>query len=463
MTIAPIRTASPQSELSDSYRLIFFNASGTHVFLFEQHGRWSFPEVQIPKFTRVFAEIGECIQKTWNINSSLLFSNLTPSADAKRFYAALEAPKDCEELQGLSRCQVSDARALLDDCEDVAFLESCSARLLNPEASSPGPFARLGWIYRIQEWVQQVPEAGEVVSFSQLSGSNDTCLIRFDTSSRTLWYKAVGQSDPKEFSITYALSELLPQYLPRILAFDPNPKAWLMASGGETTLSEAPGFDAWVTTARRLAAMQVDSVCHVPKLLAAGGTDLRAGALREVITPFFDFIDILMQQQVKNPPPPLSPSELTEIAAVLSDAVSELVEIGMPDVIGHSDFNPGNILITGNHSVFIDWSAAHVGSPTLTLEYLIAHFKRSCAAVAGQDDILRKAFREQWFSIIPDPEFHRAQELSPLIAVFASAISDNAWHVPAHLAFPGVPGYLRSLARIMNREAKLLTERRTLA
>jgi hypothetical protein len=463
MTTAQVRTTSRQPGITDSYRLIFFNGSGTEVFLREQHSRWSFPEIQIPKFTRVFAEISECIHKTWNISTSLLLSTLTSSADAKRFYAAFETPKGCEQLHGLTRSQVADARALLHDCEDVAFLDSCSAQLLNPEASSSGPFARLGWIYRIQEWVRRVPEVGEHVSFSQLSGSDDTCLIRFDTSSKTFWYKAVGQSNPKEFSITCALSKWLPDYLPRIHAFDPNLKGWLMDSGGDTTLSEALGFDSWVTTARRLAAMQVDSVCHAPKLLAAGGRDVRAGALLEVINPFFDFMHTLMKQQVKNPPPPLSPSELTETAEVLSDAVSELLEIGMPDVIGHSDFNPGNILITGNHSVFIDWSAAHVGSPTLTVEYLIAHFKRRCAALAGQDDILRKAFREQWLSIIPDLEFHRAQELSPLVAVFASAISDNAWHVPAHQAFPGFPGYLRSLARIMNREAKLLTERRTLA
>ena len=460
--IAPIRAASTQAEINDSYRLVIFNGAGTDVFLREDNGRWSFPEIEIPKFTRVMAEIDERVRKSWNIATTLLLSNLSPFGSAQSLYAVLEAPRDCGHLPGLSKCQVCEAASLLDDGEDITFFASCCARILMREGvTRVAPFARLGWIYCVQDWVQQVSGAGKITSFSQLSGSDDTCLIRFTTSSKTLWYKAVGQSDPKEFAITAALGERLPEYLPRILAFDSDRNAWLMESGGETALTQQADFEMWVAVVRRLAAMQIASLCHTPELLNKGSIDARIRSLLDLERPFFECMDTLMQQQVKNPPAPLTRSELNDIAGIVRTALWELGALDIPDVIGHSDFNPGNILIDSERSVFIDWSAAHVGSPLLTLEYLIAHFRKNCAPPSEQDVYLRRVFREQWLSIVPDDIMRQAQKLSPLVAVFACAVADDTWRDPVRLALPGVPGYLRSLARIMGREAQSLNARRT--
>jgi hypothetical protein len=463
-TIAPIRAASSHPELNDSYRLVIFDGTGTDVYLCEENGCWFFPEVQIPKFTRVLAEIGECVRKRWNIGTAHLFSNSASSDSFKRFYTVLEAPRQCGQLSGLTKCDVLQASSLLENREDVKIFRSCCTRVLRREGVyRSGPFSRLGWIYTLQEWVQHVPGVGNIVSFSQLSGSGDTCLIRFETPSKPLWYKAVGQSDPREFSITEALSDWLPQYLPRILSFDSNLNAWLMESGGETSLSEHLAFDTWVSIARRLATMQIDSICHATGLQKRGAIDLRAANLQELIDPFFEFMGILMQGQVRNPPPPLTGNELTELAEVLRFALSELAAIAIPDVIGHVDFNPGNILVGTERSVFIDWSSAYVGSPLLTVEYLIAHFKKNCNVLPGQERSLRRGYREQWLSVLPESDMRRAQHLSPLIAVFASAVAEGAWRDPARLAIPGVSGYMRSLARIMKREMQQLMQRRSLA
>jgi hypothetical protein len=302
-----------------------------------------------------------------------------------------------------------------------------------------------------------------ILSYSQLSGSDDTCLMKFKTSLQTLFYKAVGQSDPKEFAITLALRDWLPDYLPRIIAVDSNRKAWLMESAGEPALWQQADFELWVSAARRLADMQIASLTHAPELLKKGCIDVRVGTLQTLVRPFFEFMGLLMQEQLKNPPAPLTRGELGDTAACLSSALSELAGLDIPDVIGHSDFNPGNVLLQGGRIVFIDWSAAHVGNPLLTLEYLIAHCKRNCAALPAQDVYLRQIFREKWCSIVPDDVMRQAQELCRLIAVFASAVSDDTWRDPARLACPGSAGYLRSLARIMRREALPLIARRSYA
>lgn len=455
--LAPVQFASTPDELHDLYHVVLFNQTGSHVFLVQEPGGWSLPEIKVPKFTRILAEINEHLQANWNVTGTLLYANFSQSDSDTDLYVALEAPRDCDCIRGLTKLTVGNAAPLLE-ARQAGILESCCHRILD-QADKASPFARLGWIYDLEGWVQRVPGVDKILSFVQLSGSPDTCLMRFETRSKTLWYKAVGQSDPREFSITRLLSVCHPDYLPPILAFDPTLNAWLMESGG-ASLTEDSEFEIWVTVARRLASLQIASLPHVREVSAVGCIDVRTSVLNELIDPFFDFIDSLMRQQVKNPPAPLTSSELREVADAARACLVEFGTLGIPDVIGHSDFNPGNILIADDRCVFIDWSAAHVGNPALTLGYLIAHFRKNCAAPSGQDYFLREAFREKWSSVVSQSVMRRAQELSPLVAVFASAVSDNSWRDPVRLRHPGVQGYLRSLARIMNREAHVLRQRR---
>lgn len=457
------RTPTTATDSPDRCRLVMVSSTGQDVFLIREGNRCFLPEVEIPRFSRVMEEIDACVRRNWNAAATHLFSTYASSETAQTFLAVLEVPAG-SEMAGLSAYAIDDAGSRLDDSEDLeSFRKSRSWILAQQQAQSSTPFAHLGWIEELKNWVEQVPGAGTVVSFRQLSGGDDTCLIRFTTSRQPLWYKAVGQSDPKEFSITAALSDWLPEFLPRMLAFDSQRNAWLMESGGECSLRQNADFAIWAEVARRLAAMQIASLSHAPALLKIGCIDARLGTLQTLVRPFVETMIPLMRQQVKNPPMPLTPEELHETGDALDSALAELAAIDIPDVIGHSDFNPGNILLQGNRSVFIDWSAAHVGSPWLTLEYLIAHFRKSGSALPGHDSLLRNVFREQWIDHSLHDALREAQEFAPLIAVFASAVADDSWRDPARLALPGVPGYLRSLARIMRREVQALNARRQYA
>jgi hypothetical protein len=459
--IAQTSTRPPDGH--DRCRLMMVSTTGQDVFLVQDGDRWFLPEVEIPRFSRVMEEIDCCVRRNWNIPTTLLFSRYAPAEAAQTFLAVLEVPTGCDQLAGLSWCRIEDAWSRLEDSEDLEPFRQGWSRILAEQGRSSAPFVSLGWIQELKNWVEAVPGAGTVTSFRQLSGSEDTCLMQFNTSLQPLWYKAVGQSDPKEFAITAALSKWLPDFLPQMLAFDSERNAWLMARGGECSLRQQADFDTWAGVVRRLAAMQIASLSHVRALLQVGCIDARLGALQELVRPFVEAMISLMQRQVKNPPAPVTPTQLNEVGDALSSALAELAAIDLPNVIGHSDFNPGNILLGMDRTVFTDWSAAHVGGPWLTLEYLIAHFKKTGAALPGQDTQLRHIFREQWLSIIPYEVLRQAQELAPLVAVFASAVADGGWRDPARLSLPGVPGYLRSLSRIMRREAQSLNARRAYA
>jgi len=270
----------------------------------------------------------------------------------------------------------------------------------------------------------------------------------------------VGKPNLHEFSITLILSGCFPDYLPKIIASDPLLNGWLMESGGEATLRDVDDLNIWREGAQRLAQLQIESIPRDAELLQAGCRDLRTEALANSVAPFFETMAGLMEQQTKSSPPPLSRRELSDVASIIEAALHLSAKIGIPDTLGHSDFNPGNILVNSERCVFADWAEAHVGHPFMTFEYLRAHLRKSFPDPVTQEEDLREAYSQSWLSATSLTNIGRALEFSPIIAVYAHAISSNAWRDSERLAMPNAPGYLRGLTRRMKQEADLLRLRR---
>ena len=74
----------------------------------------------------------------------------------------------------------------------------------------------------------------------------------------------------------------------------------------------------------------------------------------------------------------------------------ELENLGIPDTLGHSDLNSGNVLLDDGSPVFIDWMQGHIGPPFLTLEYLTALNRRMSAADSTLTDALRQEYLGCW-------------------------------------------------------------------
>lgn len=443
--------------VTERYRLVIFNRKGDDVLLSPNGQQRELPRVEVPQFTRTIEQLNAIVLAKWKITTLHLFSDPAPASTFGLSTVALEALEDGSKAHGLVWQPIRDVPLVLRDPGEAEIIQSVHGIAVRRVGRSErAPFGHLGWIYELQHWLKSSAGIHEVLSLSQLAGSDETCLLRLVTPSKTLWYKAVGQSNSSDFTNTLALANCVPRYLPSIVASDPALKAWVSESGGEKTLRESSDFEIWASIARQLARMQIASVTDSSHLLDSGFVDLRCRTLREHVNPFFEFMDSLMKQQTKTEPAPLAKRELSNISDILARVLSELDALGFPDAVGHSDFNPGNILLNNDHGVFIDWHAAHVGIPILTLEYLIAHHRKTCAVLRGQEYFLRLAYREQWLSLTPDSTMRRGQELSPLVAAYASAIASGSWRDPVRLAMPRTPGYLRSLARIMNREAQSL-------
>jgi Phosphotransferase enzyme family len=459
---AQVRVTEPTK--TDTYRLIVFNRPGTAVLLKKGALGYELPLVNIPKFTRPAQEITTLLRDRWHIPSVLLFSGvLEPTRDAI-YFAALEAQvRTCSLPEGMDWFPVHHAISHLVKDKKHGVLESSYLRTTNRMAGDdPEPFRRLGWLSNLQDWVRTVirPLGMELKDFLQLNGCETFSLIRFDTTQQPVWFKAVGKPNEHEFPITMALAETFPEYVPTVFATQPACHGWLMADAGGPPLNEVENSSAWKDAAAMLAGLQIASIEAIDDLLEAGCRDLRTGTLLELVDPFLEVIADLMQQQTKVPPPILSQQELSDLGATLKNALCCLESLGIPDTLGHSDFNPGNILVGSERCVFIDWAEAHVSHPFLTFEYLVSHLRKDHPALVPFESAIRSSYAQRWQSASLPEHVSEAFLFSPLAAVFAYAVTGNSWRDPERLKIPQVPGYLRSLTRRMKQEAISVPRRR---
>jgi len=396
--------------------------------------------------------------------SVLLFSGVLESEREPVYFAVLEAQvRICTLLDGTDWFPVHHAISHLVADKKHAVLKSSYLRTTNRVAGDdPEPFCRLGWMRNLQDWVRTVirPLGMELKGFRQLNGCETFSLIRFDTTQQPVWFKAVGNPNLHEFPITVALAEIFSGYSPLLLATQPACHGWLMADAGGPPLNEMKDPAAWRDAAGALAGLQVESIGMTSDLLAAGCRDLRLSALLDLVDPFLEVVAELMQRQTKVPPAILSRRELSDLGTTLKNAVYCLESLSIPDTLGHSDFNPGNILVGSDRCVFIDWAEAHVSHPFLTFEYLISHLRKDYSALVRFEGEIRSSYIRRWQSVAAPEQIAEAFLYSPLVAVFAYAVAGNSWQDKERLKIPRVPGYLRGLTRRMKQEADAVQRRR---
>jgi phosphotransferase family enzyme len=449
---------------TDAYRLIVFNRAGTSVLLESDSSRYDLPLIDVPKFTRPAKAITTLLRDRWSIPSVLLFSGMLEDNSSPAYFATLEAQvRISVSPAGMEWFPFHHAISHLFQNKKCTVLESSYLKATNwMSATDAEPFSRIGWLSNLQNWVKTVidPRGIELKGFQQLNGSETFSLIRFDTTHRPVWFKAVGKPNLHEFPITVALAKLFPQHVPSILALHPTYQGWLMMDAGGSLLDELVESSAWMSAVTALATLQIQSISKTSDLLHAGCKDLSITNLLGLVDPFLDVIADLMKQQSKVPPPILTQEELSDLSAILKDALHCLADVRIPDTLGHSDFNPGNIIIGPERCIFLDWAEAHVGHPFLTFEYFLAHLRKGYPQLAPFERELRASYTRTWNSVATPEQIAEACRFSSLVAVFAYGASSDVWRDPERLKVPSFQGYLRSLTRRMKKEADSIQRRR---
>jgi len=450
---------SASSQLDhDLFRILLYRRNGKELLLEHHDQGLALPDIPIPPYTRIAQQITQAIRKDWKLQTCCLFSigdrnNLAYVVELCGAVGTHPANTNWLPIHTLVERDFREAR----DFHAIEIATKRFDQCRNKETAEP--FGRLGWVRDVTEWVEsKATQIGLQLNgnFQQFNASPAFSLIRFETNASAIWFKAVGEPNLREYSITLALAKYFPAFVPRVIAMRNDWNGWLAIEAEGTHPDGNSDMDVWTRIASTLAEMQIVSFGRTLHLLNSGCRDTRACTLLELVEPFIEVMVELMEKQTKESPPALSRNELLTLQTQLQDILSEATNSEIPNAIGHGDFNPGNIVANHNRCVFLDWAEACAGHPFLTFQYLLQHLRRYGQPDNCWESAITCVYLNTWRFLISPKEITDALRISPLLAVFAYAACRDVWRDPEHRTRPEVAGYFRSLTRRMKREADRL-------
>jgi len=453
------------------YHIILLSSDAKKIMLIPSNDGFLLPLIEIPRWQRVAQNLTAEVQTQCGCNAVCLFTSENTGLEEfpKTNHQVMEYCRPATKPKGNSRGEWVQVAALsrqdFVDPQDHVELQRALTRLEDTRSSSSWPFTSLGWFQRLHVWVEDaISPLGLRLNgtFSQLNASRSFALLRFETSGRPVWFKAVGEPNVHEFPITQALTKLFPQYLPQIIATQPAINGWLTLEAKGSSLSDETHLPSWNSAAETLAKLQLDSITETGLLVEAGAPELPCFALSKLIDPFFSVMGQLMEEQAKVPPPLLTRDELLLLAEQIEQAFSSFQNLHLPDALGSLDLNPGNIIVSDSGCVFLDWAEAYVGNPLISFQYLLENFRRTCGQDENAEHKLTRAYVQPWTSVVPQHNLEKALALAPLLAAYTYTVATDTWHDEIRLRTPGAAGHLRSLVRRMSREARRLEAPRPL-
>jgi hypothetical protein len=455
------------SELGEhaTYRVLVFGREGTEILLTRSHSGVQFPEVLIPQWERVAENVTCAMERQWGEAVVCLFEPDSPLPAGSPRYMVARHWRTCGMPRApLQRMSVSELGAhFFANPEDYRAMQESLARCGAVSDAGTGTFGRLDWFEELCEWAgKAVVSRGVHLTgdFRQLNASSRFSLIRFETNGPALWFKAVGEPNEREFPVTLELARHFPRYAPQFVASRSDWWGWLTLEAEGTNLAETSELFLWTKAAAALAKLQIESIERCGPLLDSGAHDLSLTTLNNVVSPFLEVIAHLMREQTKIPPPVISDQGLALLGERILDAISTLKQLEIPSTLGHLDLNPGNVTVgVSDGCVFLDWAEAYVGHPFFTFQYLLQHFRRLAGNDATAEQALTTAYLAPWTEVVSSKSVTESMVLAPLLASFAYGAGPDAWRRPERLRDPKLAGYLRSLARRMNREADQLSKR----
>ncbi|GAA1985518.1 hypothetical protein GCM10009738_76390 [Kitasatospora viridis] len=220
-------------------------------------------------------------------------------------------------------------------------------------ATAAGVRAALDWAER------ELAAAGRPVTgpVAQVKTWNLAGLFRLPTADSAVWLKTGRRFAVDEAAVIALFGGVDPSLVPPVLAADPARRLLL--------LDHVPGEDCWGPSAEvvadvvpRLVRAQAALAASYPGGAPAGVPDRSPAVLAAAVK-------VLLEGPAAAE---LTAQELAQahlMADQLPELVRELAECGLPDVVLHGDFHPGNWRSAGTEAVLVDFADACYGHPAL--------------------------------------------------------------------------------------------------
>ena len=188
-----------------------------------------------------------------------------------------------------------------------------------------------------------------------------------------LFFKETSATLSHEASLTFELSQIMPDRLPELIAFEADRNWLLMRDAGDTlrSITKNDGtLERWEISLHQYAELQIEASKHIDRLASTGCFD------RRMSTFLVDFkrlieedIPLLREDRRK----------LRQLASTFDETFSELQSCGIPNTIHHDDFHDANVFVKGKRTTFADWGESAIAHPFLTMTIV----QRSAAYTLG--------------------------------------------------------------------------------
>ena len=451
-------------DATEAYCAIILRRDATEILLLTGDAGWTLPLVEIQTHQRVAEQITQEIRKSWGLETCLL---LAPSSGAygspaKAASVVLECAQQNQRPPSGTHWMPAEAALACCGMEGSTIQDAFAELATYTSGDRPGPFAKPGWLRELFRWVyeQTAPLKLRLTGgFRQFNASPTFSLVRLETDGGALWFKATGEPNAQELPITLLLANRFPSHLPRILGVHSSWNGWLSCEAEGTALDELTDCPSWEQAAEGLGELQIASVGKATELVDGKCKDLRLPLASRQIGPFVTRMEEFMRVQENHSPAPLTGTELLSLGEGLQEAFSLLQSFDFPDTLGHLDCNPGNLIVSRERCVFLDWAEACVTHPVITFEYLRRHMERCRIEDPAADSRITGAYFRRWAAFVSPDDLRRAIAAAPPAAVFLHAIASDAWRTVDPVSNPAIAAYFRSLTRRMYRDAVLAAER----
>ena len=439
------------------WRVLIAKRGGSEVLVAGEPARFHLPEIRIPQHERVARHLNREIQRLCNLQvvsiAPIILEDEVVEDAAARYHTAETVSSSTEASQDFKWAHVSElaADAFRNTQDGLAFQWFCDRAGMPLRDETP--FGHLGWFAELCDWLrQQIGPRAWDGAFEQFQASASFSLIPFETKPRCAWFKAVGESNAREFRITQELAESYSEFVPRLIATRPEWNAWLAEECEGRDLTEIAEPKIWEKAAHTLAELQIATMAGTVPLLHAGAQQLRGMFAAPVVDRFFVLAETLVSRNEGATGEDLPPIVLDSMKAQIKELVRREEDLQIPDALGHLDLNSGNAIVSAERCTYLDWAEAYVGPPFLTFEYLLQSFRRRFGRISQEEHAVVESYLGVWEASAPRFNVRDAWAFTPALAVFAYAQRCLFAAEPYQLEPSRFTDYLLALLRKLNRE-----------
>jgi hypothetical protein len=215
------------------------------------------------------------------------------------------------------------------------------------------------WLSSVVDWVDARLDAvgrSRTGDVDQVHVRPWATAIRVPTTDGPVWFKANTEDLRHEALVTHLLTRRVPDRVPPLIADDVDRGWMLMEDAGRRlreVMAEERDLYRWLDVLDGAADVARAMEPDVDELLAAGVPDLRLAVLPDKYAALVESADV--EQRFRDAVPRVR--ELAE----------ELASYGVTETLQHDDLHDGQVFVSGDRQLILDWGDAVVSHPFFTL------------------------------------------------------------------------------------------------